>query len=255
MNHFKLTLSVVFLLYSFNVNADLTHPVFSHDKFQSVISLHVADGLVDYSAINSSPDYHAYLVMLTKKIRFQNSIEELSYWINAYNALAIKGILDGRSPESFFGKIGYFYNARYEVNGLKLNLYDLEHDIIIPLDEPRIHFALNCASASCPELNNTVYQPDKLEQQLEQAATRFINDRTRNQFDLQTKTAFISKIFDWFEEDFANHSGTLQNYLALYVTDKQVSNALANNEFEIEYLEYDWSLNGSPPDLVPASGN
>lgn len=230
-----------------NVVAEMTDIPFSHDLFQEVLSEYVEDGKVNYPAIKTSNSYHAYISLLEKPTHFQNSNEELSYWINAYNALAIKGILDGRSPESFFGKIGYFYNAEYKVNGRTTNLYDLEHEVIIPLGEPRIHFALNCASASCPRLNSTVYQPGKLEQQLESAATAFINDTTHNRFDQQTKTASISKIFDWFEDDFVKHSGTVQNYLALYVKDERISTALANNEYQIEYLEYDWSLNGIPP--------
>ncbi|MBT8119319.1 MAG: DUF547 domain-containing protein [Gammaproteobacteria bacterium] len=222
----------------------------SHDLFQDVLTAYVDDGDVNYPGISADSSYHSYISDLQKPVRFQNSNEELSYWINAYNALAIKGILDGRSPESFFGKIGYFYNAEYTVNGITTNLYDLEHDVIIPLGEPRIHFALNCASASCPKLSGTVYQEDTLEQQLEDAAIMFINDSSRNRFDHQAKIAYISKIFDWFEDDFVKHSATVQNYLALYVNDQQVSTALANNEYEIEYMEYDWSLNGIPPTVT-----
>lgn len=255
MHHLKPVFFIPFMFFALNAIAEPGTRFFSHDLFQTVISQHVVDGTVDYPAIHDDDNYQAYISTLANKVLFKNSIEELSYWINAYNALAIKGILDGRSPESFFGKVGYFYNATYKVNGITTNLYDLEHDIIIPLGEPRIHFALNCASASCPRLNDTVYQPDKLEQQLEQAATNFINDKTRNRFNLQTKTAYISKIFDWFEDDFAKHSGTVQNYLALYVTDKQVSNALANTEFKIEFLEYDWSLNGIPPGPSSSENN
>jgi len=229
------------------VNADQTNAPFSHEKFHTVLSKYVDDGNVNYPGINASDSYHSYISQLEKTTVFHDSHEELSYWINAYNALAIKGILDGRSPESFFGKIGYFYNAEYTTNGRTMNLYALEHDVIIPLDEPRIHFALNCASASCPKLNNAAYQAETLEQQLEDAAIMFINDSSRNRFDPQTKTAYISKIFDWFEDDFVKHSGSVQNYLALYVTDKRISTALANNEYEIKYLEYDWSLNGIPP--------
>ena len=253
MHRLRLSLFILFLFYPLTTIADDERQVFSHALFQAVISQHVIDGSVDYPAINDDSNYQTYISLLASGSQFKNSIDELSYWINAYNALAIKGILDGRSPESFFGKIGYFYNAEYKVNGITTNLYDMEHDIIIPLGEPRIHFALNCASTSCPKLNDMVYQAETLEQQLEQAAIDFINDKTRNRFNLQTKTAHISKIFDWFEDDFARHSGTVQNYLALYVTDQQVSNALANGEFEIEYLDYDWSLNGIPPE--PSSTN
>lgn len=247
MKHFNLAFLFVFLFPLSSSYAGPSKQDFSHQLFQRVVAQYVDDGAVDYLSINNSADYHSYISMLAKKTDFQNNIIELSYWINAYNALAIKGILDGRSPESFFGKIGYFYNAEYTVNNITINLYNLEHDIIIPLGEPRIHFALNCASASCPKLRNTIYRADKLEQQLEQAATDFINDKTRNQFNLKTKTAYISKIFDWFESDFEKHSGSVQNYLALYIKDGDISNALASNEFNIEYMEYDWSLNGTPP--------
>lgn len=251
MNKFKPVIHIFLLVLGFNSYADQEATPFSHTLFENVISQYVRDGYVDYPAINKSPDYHTYISKLQTVTRFENSIEELSYWINAYNALAVKGILDGRSPESFFGKVGYFYNAEYTVNGRTTNLYDLEHDIIIPLGEPRIHFALNCASASCPKLNSTTYQADTLEQQLEQAATAFINDSSRNRFDMQTKIAHLSKIFDWFEDDFIKHSGTVQNYLALYVADQAIANALAGNQFEIRYLEYDWSLNGLPLDSDP----
>ena len=247
MNKYKQAFYLFFLLPAAIVIAETTDTPFSHDLFQDVVSKYVDDGDVNYPGINTSNSYHAYITQLEKKTAFQNSNEELSYWINAYNALAIKGILDGRSPESFFGKIGNFYNAEYTVNGRTTNLYDLEHDVIIPLGEPRVHFALNCASASCPRLNNAVYQAEKLEQQLENAAIVFINDTSRNSFDQQTKTAYISKIFDWFEDDFVKHSGTVQNYLALYVSDERLSTALANNEYQIKYMEYDWSLNGIPP--------
>ena len=252
MKKYKHTFYLLLILTIADVGAETTGTAFSHDLFQDVISEYVDDGYVNYPGINTSNSYHSYISQLEKTTDFQSSNEELSYWINAYNALAIKGILDGRSPESFFGKIGYFYNAEYIVNGRTTNLYDLEHDVIIPLEEPRIHFALNCASASCPRLSNAVYRAEKLEQQLENAAIAFINDTTRNRFDQQTKTAYISKIFDWFEDDFVKHSGTVQNYLALYVKDKHISTALANNEYEIRYMEYDWSLNGIPP--VPATG-
>ncbi len=255
MNYFKQILLTFFLLYPFYVFAETSPQPFSHDLFYKVVSQHVADGVVDYPAINSNTHYHHYIILLETKNQFRSNNEELSYWINAYNVLAIKGILDGRSPESFFGKIGYFYNAEYKVNGTIINLYNLEHDIIIPLGEPRIHFALNCASASCPKLNSATYQAEKLEQQLEQAAIDFINDKKLNQFNIKTKVAHVSKIFDWFEEDFAKHSGSVQNYLALYITDKSISNALANNEFEVKYLEYDWSLNGIPPNNAAANNH
>ncbi len=241
---------LLYILLLFNTSSVFSEQMAAdvpHELFQRVISQHVDNGVVDYPAIGKNSDYQNYLVSLKPAVKFQSTNQALSYWINAYNALAIQGILDGRSPSSFFGKIGYFYNAEYTVNGLTINLYNLEHDYILTLGEPRVHFALNCASASCPILESNIYRKEILEQQLEQVAIKFINDTSRNRFDYQTKTAYLSKIFDWFEDDFAKHSGTVQNYLALYISDAKISNALANNEFTIEYLEYDWSLNGIDP--------
>lgn len=244
IHHIKQLIPIVLLFMTNSLMAESNPSVFSHHLFQQVISKHVEDGYVDYPSISKSTDFQRYLSLIANKTHFNSNAEALSFWINGYNALAIKGILDGRSPLSFFGKIGYFYNAEYTINGRNINLYNLEHDIIIPIGEPRIHFALNCASASCPKLNNAVYQADTLEAQLEQVAYRFINDQHHNRFDLKTKTAYLSKIFDWFEDDFANHAGSVQNYLALYIQDQQISNALADKAFNIQYLEYDWSLNG-----------
>jgi hypothetical protein len=223
---------------------------FSHQTFNTVLNQYVESGAVDYPSINKDKNYHNYIESLKAEHKFDSRTEKLSYLINAYNALAIKGILDGRSPDSFFGKIGYFYNAKYQVYGRTTNLYDFEHDVILKLGEPRVHFALNCASTSCPNLNNTVFRAKTLNNQLETAATEFINDRTRNRYDLETKTAYLSKIFDWFEEEFKHHSGSVQQFLALYVTDNKISSALAKNEFNIQYLEYDWSLNGIPPGVT-----
>lgn len=83
--------------------------------------------------------------------------EKLAFWINAYNALAIKGTLDGSSPRSFFGKAKFFYTDKYQAGGVKTNLYDLEHEILLPLDDARVHFAIVCASRSCPKLRSEAY--------------------------------------------------------------------------------------------------
>ena len=126
-------------------------------------------------------------------------------------------------------------------------MYDLERSIIIPLGEPRIHFAINCASGSCPKLLSEAYQAEKLEQQLEIVTKDFINDSTRNEFDRDKKIARLSKIFDWFKTDFSDHSGSVQKYIAQYVDDPALAEELRNESYKIKYLKYDWSLNGTKP--------
>ena len=116
---------------------------------------------------------------------------------------------------------------------------DLERKVIIPLGEPRIHFAINCASSSCPKLQPTVFKADVLDQQLTDAANAFINDTMRNYFDRATKIAHISKIFDWFKEDFVKHSGSVLKYIAQYVKDEKIAKDLRDGNYKIRYLKYD----------------
>ena len=113
--------------------------------------------------------------------------------------------------------------------------------------DPRIHFAINCASQSCPKLLSMAYSADTLEKQLDANTREFINDPTRNRFDQDKKIAYVSKIFHWFKEDFAQHSGSVQKYLATYVADPAIADDLANERYKIKYMKYDWRLNGTAP--------
>ncbi len=219
-----------------------------HADFDQILQENVEDGEVNYAGIKSDTKFNQYLKTLEPTQEFENDDEELAYWINTYNALAIKGILDGNSPKTFFGRQKFFKRVKYNVGGMRINLYDLEHKIIIPFGDPRIHFAINCASGSCPKLLAESYKPENLEQQLDQVAKSFLNDKSRNHFDHEKKTAYLSKIFDWFEKDFVKHSGSVQKYIAQYVEDPEVSKALANEEYKVKYLKYDWSLNGTKPE-------
>lgn len=129
-----------------------------------------------------------------------------------------------------------------------LNLYDLEQHLLIPdFKEPRIHFAIVCASQSCPKLQLATYNAESLDQQLNASAQQFINDPTRNRFDRHHQIAYLSKIFEWFSEDFINHSGSGLSYVAQFVWDPDLANPLLHNAYTIEFFDYDWSLNGFPP--------
>ena len=207
-----------------------------------------AAGAVNYPGIKADPRLAEYLgyLALADPAAFATDQERLAFWINAYNALAIKGILDGLSPDGLFARVIFFRTTDYTLAGRQINLYDLERDIIIPFNEPRIHFAINCASASCPILGAAPYVADQLEPQLEAAARAFINDPAKNRFDLAANTASISKIFDWFQADFEHAAGSVQKYLADYVADPEAAARLAQDGFEARYLDYDWSLNGAP---------
>ncbi|MDX1411553.1 MAG: DUF547 domain-containing protein, partial [Nitrospirales bacterium] len=180
--------------------------------------------------------------------------DRLAFWINAYNAFAIQGILDGYSPTTWVGRYTYFVSRDYLVGGARVNLYAVERAILIPeFREPRIHFAIVCASRSCPKLRSWAYSPDKLDQQLDDSARLFINDPNRNVFDRQQKVAYLSKIFDWFTDDFVSHSGSLTKYVAQYVEDPKLAEELVQETYRVEFLEYDWTLNGIPPTTTASS--
>lgn len=219
-----------------------------HALFDAVLKKNVSpEGQVNYPGIKGDSRFLEYIDYLAdaNPDAYETKQEKLAFWINAYNALTIKGILDGLSPGSFFSRITFFKTTDYKVAGREINLYDLERDIIIPFNEPRIHFAINCASASCPILIPEAYTAEKLEQQIEANTIAFINDQSKNMFDLNKKTASISKIFDWFPEDFERSANSVQKYLAKYVKDAGVAKLLDQDGFRIKYLKYDWSLNGT----------
>ncbi|NKB36101.1 MAG: DUF547 domain-containing protein [Gammaproteobacteria bacterium] len=218
-----------------------------HEPFSQLLAETVDNGHVDYSKIKGDVRFGNYLKALqqTRPENYATQEEKLAFWINAYNALAIKGIIDGLSPSSFFGRVSYFKTTDYEVAGKSINLYDLERDIIIPFDEPRIHFAIVCASYSCPKLRAEAYLADTLEAQLEDNAIDFLNDPVKNSFDVKKKRANLSKIFDWFEKDFKSHSGSVQKYVAQFVKDNGIKSALMNEDYKVKHLKYQWTLNGS----------
>lgn len=219
-----------------------------HELFDQILRAHVSDGRVDYDAIQFDTQFNRYLDLITNfdPDRLSSRAEKLAFWINAYNALAIKGIIDGHSPKSLFGRYKYFKSVQYDIARQRINLYDLEHEIIIPLGEPRIHFAIVCASLSCPALRSEAYIASKLERQLNENASRFINNSDKNDFD--GKQIYVSRIFEWFEKDFSTHSGSLQKYLAQYVKDPALVQKLEADALKVGYLAYDWRLNGKRGD-------
>jgi len=222
----------------------------SHRLFDEVLRAHVREGVVDYPAIAEDARFKSYLDHLTRvdPNALRTRDDRLAFWINAYNAFAIQGILDGLSPGTLFGRYEFFIRRRYQVGGGMINLYDLERVILIrEFKEPRIHFAIVCASQSCPKLRSEAYVAQRLNAQLEESARAFINDSGRNRFDRTRREAKLSKIFDWFDEDFVARSGSLIGYVKHYVTDETLAQELAAESYSVEFLAYDWNLNGTQP--------
>jgi hypothetical protein len=222
----------------------------SHQTWDRIVQAQVHDGEVDYPAIQDGGRLDGYLEELNRidPTKLPTRQHQLAFWINAYNAFAVKGILDHYSPMTLWGRYRYFIGRDYRVGGAIINLYDLERQVLIEqFHEPLMHFAIVCASMSCPRLQPWAYQPEQLDRQLVQVAKAFINDPTRNRFDRTKKVAFLSMIFDWFESDFAGAAGSVLAYIARYVDDPELAKELMQQVYRIEHLDYDWSLNGIPP--------
>ncbi|MGB0909820.1 MAG: DUF547 domain-containing protein [Nitrospirales bacterium] len=223
---------------------------FSHQPFNELTQHHVKDGAVNYPAIQEDLRLDTYLREVNRldPTTLPTRNDRLAFWINAYNAFAIKGILNGYSPKTKFGQYTYFVGEEYMVGEEAINLWSIERDILIPqFQEPRIHFAIVCASRSCPKLRSFAFLPDQLDQQLNDSAKQFINDPSRNRFDREKKIAYLSMIFDWFAEDFEKHSGSVLNYISQFIADPTLAHELQNQSYTIKHLEYDWNLNGTPP--------
>jgi hypothetical protein len=228
------------------VGAAFAQPL-DHAPFDALLRANVKAGVVNYPGFQDSAGFRRYVDDLAKPARLDSKAETLAYYVNAYNALAIQGILDGLSPSSLLGRARYFKFKEWPLNGRNITLYDLEHQVLRPLGEPRIHFAIICASKSCPFLRSEVYTPGKLDAQLDEQARQFVNDSFRNRFDKTSRTAHLSEIFKWFDEDFHGPDGSTQKYIARYVADAEVAQGLGGDAYKVDWIDYDWNLNGTPP--------
>lgn len=216
------------------------------DDLDAVLMRNVQNGFVDYDGIRADPAFGRFVsgVATATETDLDTPEARIAFLINAYNALAIQGILDGYSPSSWLDRNNYFKRREYGLLGGTTTLEQLEKGRILPLGDPRVHFAIVCASLSCPRLSSQAYDPATLDAQLEDAARSFANDPTRNRYDVKRKVAFLSSIFDWYEDDFIRAAGSAQKYLARYVSDPAAAELLARDGFDVRFVAYDWDLNG-----------
>lgn len=209
-----------------------------HTKWDVLLKKHVdASGLVDYKGfLKDVAALNSYLNDLSGMPPAESASreEKLAYYINLYNAATVKLILDHYPIESIKDIKSPWDTKWIPLDGKLLSLGEIEHDILRKMDEPRIHFAINCASYSCPALLNFAFEPATLNTQLEQATIGFIRDTTRNK--IAKGSLELSQIFQWYKRDFTGH-GSLREYIDGYSDIDIDSNA------RISYLKYDWSLN------------
>ncbi|MEM6819029.1 MAG: DUF547 domain-containing protein [Pseudomonadota bacterium] len=226
--------------------ADPLHEVFA--PFETLLGAEVTDGDVNYPAFADSEAFAKMMQALATVAPPADADQatRLAFYINAYNATSIQGILDGFSPSSVWGRLRFFKRRQYELFNTSMSLYELEHDRIIAEGDPRIHFAIVCSSKSCPPLRSELYTAADLDGELDAVTGAFVNNPNGNTFDLETRTATLSRIFKWYGDEFAQAGGgSLAGYLAGYVEDPAIAESLRTERWTFDYYEYDWSLNGT----------
>lgn len=233
--------------------------IVDHTLFDVLLEEHVNEaGLVNYASIKDDDRLDAYLDVLAAVNPSELAEPEaIAFWLNAYNAYTIKLIVDNY-PVGSIREISPFrikglrlaipkINSPFEyelavLNGEKYSLDDIEHGILRKeFEEPRIHFALVCASISCPPLRREAFTGDRLDEQLDDQARTFLYDSTKNDI-AAGETIYLSKIFDWFQGDFGASKGEVQQYLAPYF-EGDIREKLSKGGYTVKYLSYDWSLN------------
>lgn len=225
----------------------------NHDGFDQLLKKYVdVNGRVNYRAWHQSrADREAlksYLESLSRANPDQSATREarLAYWINAYNAVTIEGILrvyPTTSIRNHTAKLfGYniWKNLIFTAGDKRVSLEDIEHKILRKMGEPRIHFAIVCASIGCPRLLNEAYVEDRLEQQLSANAKDFFSRKQNLQVD--NNTLKLSQIINWFGSDFGDTQSQQMQMLSPYFPPAAQALA-ASGDYRVQFLDYDWDLN------------
>lgn len=210
----------------------------STEQYAKLLDYAVCDEGVHYEKLTKT-DHVAMAeqeLLAVTKVDFKkmNDAGKIAFYSNLYNFYTIKLIVENYPLKSIMDLEKPWDQKIIPLWGKTISLNQLEHEIIRKeFDEPRIHFALNCASIGCPPLRTEPFTAGSLETQLEEQAHGFLNDTSRNR--LEGKTLWLSKIFQWYGDDFNNKHGSYQEYA------KKVLGI--DSKVKVKFLEYDWNLN------------
>jgi len=222
---------------------------FDHAAWTTLLERHVDDeGRVAYRdlAANDAATLDAYLAALAiADPSGWPRDEQLAFWINAYNAVIVKAVLDGHSAEGLIGRYRMFFRYARVVGGTERTPDEIENRILRPSGESRVHFALVCASSSCPKLMRRAWRAETLDADLDAEARRFVQDPTRNEIRPGAPEVRLSAIFDWYEDDFGGSDAAVRAYVARFADDAQRA-YLTKDAPDVEHLDYDWSMNAQP---------
>ena len=248
-------------------NARLGFENIDHRVFDSLLQKYVdRNGDVDYATWQKDRTDRVTLYNYLSQMRgldtsLRSSREaEMAFWINAYNALTIEGILRVYPTRSIKDHapdpngVNIWDDFKLPVAGKRYSLNDIEHKVLRPMGDPRIHFAIVCASKGCPQLAQRAYFPELLDRQLTYGTSLFFRSPDKFTYDLRRGQIGVSPIIQWFGEDFGRDDRERMRYLSQFMP-ADAARLAASGSATVSYLDYDWSLNVAPQGstLQPAS--
>lgn len=229
---------------------------FDHAAWDELLKKYVnKDGMVDYRGLKSNADDMNRLRRYLDSLSAANPSvtasrgAKLAFWINAYNAVTLHGILReypttsirNHTPRLF----GYhiWHDLQLYVGGTAYSLDTIEHQILRKMGEPRIHFAIVCASIGCPRLLNEAYRANRVDQQLETNAKDFFARSQNFRYDQSQQRFFLSSILDWFGDDFGGSQAEQLRRISQWLPSAAAQSAARQNAVRVSYLNYNWDLN------------
>jgi hypothetical protein len=232
----------------------------SHALWTEVLAARVRGDGFDYAALKQDRaklDQYIAALEAVKPDEFAewSKEERYAFWINAYNAYTIRLIVDAYPVESI-KDLGNVFKSVWDkevapigslapdLKEKKLTLNQIEHEILRPqFKDARVHAAVNCASKGCPPLRNEAFRAKDLDDQLDGQVERWLHDEKRNRFDSAKKRVEISKVFDWFKDDFVRDAGSVTAWIARYAPEHKAWLADPKSKVDVDYADYSWKLN------------
>lgn len=201
------------------------------------LNTYVSNGNVDYAGIKSEATSLKKLTTFIASADLSQSDKntQTAFYLNAYNLLVIKSVVENLPINSPLDVQGFFDVKKHNIAGLYLTLNDIENKKLRP--DPRIHFAIVCAAKSCPTLSSDGFTPDKVQSQLTNLTKKALNNANYVAANDANKTVTVSKIFDWYKDDFIKKSGSVIDFINIYRT------TAIPADYSLNYFEYSWDLN------------
>ncbi len=246
----------VFIIIVAGLHPSVSAAGFDHSIFDQVLKTFVNNkGLVDYNGIAGDQSFKKYMESLkTAQTDTMSRDGQLAFWINAYNAVTIDKVIKWKPKKSVretfvpgvWSGTKFFTTREHTVAGKRYSPDDIEHEILRKqFKDPRIHFAIICASSSCPPLPRFAYTGDNVQAKLEEETRKYINSERGTQIVSAKNTLYLSKLFDWFAGDFESKSGSVLDFIKPYLNESSL--AFVEQKPQIKYIHYDWALNAQEP--------